>query len=49
MASISLFNSNSLWGAMQSAGTIPAANASGQPKSAVSIQATTRLTVWAVS
>jgi hypothetical protein len=34
MASISLFNSNSLLGTMQSTGTLPAANTSDQPKSA---------------
>jgi hypothetical protein len=34
MASISLFNSNSLLGTIQSTSTIPAENASGQPKTA---------------
>jgi hypothetical protein len=34
MASISLFNSNSLLGTIQSTGSIPAANTSGQPKTA---------------
>ena len=34
MASISLFNSNSLSGTIQSTGTIPAANTSGQSETA---------------